>query len=143
QRVKEYKEVLTNILNTEISPELLASKNGRSLQKTESIVGPYELCDFFLYYSVRFGQSPDKTLFLAYKAFEGKYSKKEIKKHLINFIKRFFANQFKRTGSSSLNNISETATVELHSFAQGDIEGRGSVSNFVTLFLHADKIDVE
>ncbi|MDR0724317.1 MAG: NAD(+) synthase [Endomicrobium sp.] len=96
QRVKEYKEVLTNILNTEISPELLPSKNGRSLQKTESIVGPYELCDFFLYYTVRFGQSPDKTLFLGYKAFEGKYSKKEIKKYLINFIKRFFANQFKR-----------------------------------------------
>jgi NAD+ synthase (glutamine-hydrolysing) len=96
QRVKKYEEVLTNILNTEISPELLPSKNGKSLQKTETIVGPYELCDFFLYYTTRFGQSPDKTLFLATKAFAGKYSKKEIKKHLINFIERFFTNQFKR-----------------------------------------------
>jgi NAD+ synthase (glutamine-hydrolysing) len=96
QRVKEYQKVLANILNTEITPELLPSKNGKILQKTESIVGPYELCDFFLYYTVRFGQSPDKTLFLASNAFSKKYNKKEIKMYLINFIERFFSNQFKR-----------------------------------------------
>ncbi|MDR1522630.1 MAG: NAD(+) synthase [Endomicrobium sp.] len=96
QRLKECQKVLTNILNTEITPELLPSKNGEILQKTENIVGPYELCDFFLYYTVRFGNSPDKILFLASKAFGDKYSKKEIKAHLINFIKRFFSNQFKR-----------------------------------------------
>jgi NAD+ synthase (glutamine-hydrolysing) len=74
----------------------LPSKDGKIFQKTERIVGPYELCDFFLYYTVRFGQSPDKTLFLAAKTFSKKYSKKEIKTHFVNFIERFFSNQFKR-----------------------------------------------
>ncbi|MDR2066953.1 MAG: NAD(+) synthase [Endomicrobium sp.] len=96
KRVKKYEKVLTDILNTEISPELLPSKDGKIFQKTERIVGPYELCDFFLYYTVRFGQSPDKTLFLAAKTFSKKYSKKEIKTHFVNFIERFFSNQFKR-----------------------------------------------
>jgi NAD+ synthase (glutamine-hydrolysing) len=96
QRVKIYKEALIDILNTDISPELLPSKNGKISQKTEDIIGPYELHDFFLYYTVRFGQKPEKTLFLATKAFNKIYSKEDIKKHLKTFLKRFFFSQFKR-----------------------------------------------
>jgi NAD+ synthase (glutamine-hydrolysing) len=95
-KIKKYKKVLTDILNTEISPELLPARNGEISQKTEDIIGPFELHDFFLYYTVRFGQKPDKTLMLAIKAFKGKYNKEEIEKHLKTFIKRFFENQFKR-----------------------------------------------
>ncbi|MDR1952464.1 MAG: NAD(+) synthase [Elusimicrobiota bacterium] len=96
QRVREYKEALDLVLSTEISPELLANDKGKISQKTESIIGPYELHDFFLYYTIRFGQSPQKTLFLAQKAFNNKYKISEIKKHLTVFLKRFFKNQFKR-----------------------------------------------
>ncbi|MDR2428145.1 MAG: NAD(+) synthase, partial [Endomicrobium sp.] len=96
QRVKIYKEALIDILNTDISPELLPSKNGKIFQKTEDIIGPYELHDFFLYYTVRFGQKPEKTLFLAAKAFNKIYSKEYIKKHFKTFFKRFFFSQFKR-----------------------------------------------
>jgi NAD+ synthase (glutamine-hydrolysing) len=96
KRVEEYKETLYAILNTEISPELLPLTDGKIAQKTENIIGPYELHDFFLYYTVRFGQSPDKTLMLACKAFRGKYDVEEVEKYLKIFIKRFFANQFKR-----------------------------------------------
>jgi len=96
QRVKGYKEALIDILNTDISPELLPSKNGKISQKTEDIIGPYELHDFFLYYTVRFGQKPEKTLFLAVKAFNKIYSKEDIKKHFKTFLKRFFFSQFKR-----------------------------------------------
>jgi NAD+ synthase (glutamine-hydrolysing) len=96
EKVKEYKSTLIAILNTEISPELVSSNNGKISQKTEDIIGPYELHDFFLYYTVRFGQSPDKTLMLAIKAFDGRYNSEEIKIHLKTFIKRFFSNQFKR-----------------------------------------------
>jgi NAD+ synthase (glutamine-hydrolysing) len=96
QRVKGYKKALTAVLNTEISPELLPSNNGKILHKTEEIIGPYELHDFFLYYTVRFGQEPSKTLMLACKAFKGKYNKEEIKKYLKVFIRRFFSSQFKR-----------------------------------------------
>jgi NAD+ synthase (glutamine-hydrolysing) len=96
ERIEKYKEALLAVLNTEISPELLPADKGKISQKTENIIGPYELHDFFLYYTVRFGQKPDKTLMLAVKAFEGKYDREEIKKHLSVFIRRFFTNQFKR-----------------------------------------------
>jgi NAD+ synthase (glutamine-hydrolysing) len=96
ERVKKYKKALLSVLNTEISPELIPLHNGNISQKTEDIIGPYELHDFFLYYTVRFGQTPDKTLMLAAKAFKNKYKKEDIKKHLIVFIERFFSNQFKR-----------------------------------------------
>jgi NAD+ synthase (glutamine-hydrolysing) len=95
-RVANYKNVLIDILNTEISPELIPSKDGSISQLTENIIGPYELHDFFLYYTIRFGQQPDKTLMLAEKAFRGRYSKDVITKYLKIFIERFFANQFKR-----------------------------------------------
>ena len=89
--------VLRGILNTEISPELLPpDEEGGIAQKTEDIVGPYELHDFYLYSFVRRGFSPAKTLWLAEQAFEGKYERATLKKWLVNFYKRFFAQQFKR-----------------------------------------------
>lgn len=90
--------ILQDILNTPVSPELLpADGDGNISQKTEDIVGPYELHDFFLYYFVRFGFTPGKILFLAENAFEGVYSEEIIKKWLKVFLRRFFAQQFKRS----------------------------------------------
>ncbi len=89
--------VLKSILNTEISPELLPpDETGNIAQKTEDLVGPYELHDFYLYQFVRRGFSPKKTLFLAEYAFQDKYDRATLKKWLVNFYKRFFAQQFKR-----------------------------------------------
>ncbi|WP_320034520.1 NAD(+) synthase [Halarcobacter sp.] len=92
---QEIKEVLIDILNTPISPELLPPNSDKISQETESIIGPYELHDFFLYHFIRYGAKPSKILFLANTAFE-EYSKDEIKKWLDIFIKRFFTQQFKR-----------------------------------------------
>lgn len=89
--------ILEDILSTPISPELTSAKDGAISQKTEDIIGPYELHDFFLYYFVRWGMSPRKILFLAERAFEGKYAAIEIKKWLKLFIVRFFRNQWKRS----------------------------------------------
>ena len=88
---------LTDILNTEISPELLPPENGKIAQKTEELVGPYELHDFYLYYAIRWGFSPEKVYFLANKAFDGVYDAPTLKKWLKNFYKRFFSQQFKRS----------------------------------------------
>lgn len=91
------KEILQDILDTPVSPELLpADDNGDISQKTEDIVGPYELHDFFLYYMIRFGFSPEKILFLAKNAFSD-YPVGEIHKWLKTFLNRFFAQQFKRS----------------------------------------------
>lgn len=90
--------ILQDILITPVSPELLpADGNGNISQKTEDIVGPYELHDFFLYYFVRFGFTPDKIMFLTKNAFEGIYTNEIIKKWLKVFLRRFFAQQFKRS----------------------------------------------
>ena len=89
-------KTLQVILDTPVSPELLEHKNGEITQKTEEIVGPYELHDFFLYHFVKYGASPSKILFLAQIAFDKKYDKTTIKKWLELFIKRFFTQQFKR-----------------------------------------------
>ena len=96
------KKVLRDILDTPISPELLKAKNGKIDQKTEDIIGPYELHDFFLYHFVRWASSPSKILFLAERAFihpgfGKKYTKEIIKKWLRLFIQRFFGNQWKRS----------------------------------------------
>lgn len=92
------KNVLYKILDTPISPELLPpDSKGEIDQKTEDIVGPYELHDFFLYHMVRYGARPQKILFLAQRAFEGKYSCETIKKWLKVFYRRFFSQQFKRS----------------------------------------------
>ncbi len=90
--------ILSDILSTPISPELLPSADpGVFSQKTEDIIGPYELHDFFLYYFLRQGISPDKLLFLACRAFSGKYDEASINKWLKLFIRRFFSQQFKRS----------------------------------------------
>ncbi len=90
--------VLKDILATEISPELLPpTESGEIAQKTEDLVGPYILHDFFLYYAIRWGFSPDKVQYLAENAFEGVYDNVTIKKWLVNFYKRFFSQQFKRS----------------------------------------------
>ncbi|MDR1905838.1 MAG: NAD(+) synthase [Clostridiales bacterium] len=89
-------EVIREILSTPISPELLPPSKGEIFQKTEDIVGPYELHDFFLYYTVRFAYPPDKVFRLARRAFLGAYEEDVIKAWLNVFVKRFFKNQFKR-----------------------------------------------
>ncbi len=89
--------VLRDILNTPVSPELLPPENGDISQRTEEIVGPYELHDFFLYYFVRFGFKPSKIYRIALIAFEGKYTPQIILSWLKVFIRRFFAQQFKRS----------------------------------------------
>ncbi len=94
----ETKNILKDILDTPVSPELLpANGNGEIAQKTEDLVGPYELHDFFLYYFVRWGFTPKKILFLAEQAFENKYSRNILIKWLQVFFKRFFSQQFKRS----------------------------------------------
>jgi NAD+ synthase (glutamine-hydrolysing) len=92
------REILKDITNTPVSPELLpADTAGNIAQKTEDIVGPYELHDFFLYYFVRFGFEAKKIYFLAQQAFKNDYSDEEIKKWLGVFLNRFFSQQFKRS----------------------------------------------
>ena len=91
-------KILEVILSTEISPELLPpDSSGNIAQKTEDIVGPYVLHDFFLYYIVRWGFAPDKVRYIARKTFACEFSDGEIDKWLKNFYKRFFAQQFKRS----------------------------------------------
>lgn len=91
------KSVLLDVLDTPVSPELLPPKDGEISQKTEELVGPYELHDFFLYYFMRFGFPPKKILRIAKLAFDGIYTEDVIKKWLEVFIKRFFSQQFKRS----------------------------------------------
>ncbi|HPB39651.1 MAG TPA: NAD(+) synthase [Flexilinea sp.] len=94
---KQVSEILSDILNTPVSPELLPAAEGKISQLTENIIGPYELHDFFLYYFIRHGFSPEKVAWLANYAFKDTYSADEIQKWLKVFIKRFFNNQFKRS----------------------------------------------
>ena len=95
---RKSKLILCDILETPVSPELLPpDKDGDISQKTEEVVGPYELHDFYLYYMLRFGFKPEKIFNLAVLAFEGTYSKEEIIKWMTLFYKRFFQQQFKRS----------------------------------------------
>ena len=92
------KEILIDITETPVSPELLpAGKDGKILQVTEDLVGPYELHDFFLYNFFRFGFAPEKIQFLSEKAFAGSYDSATISKWLRTFLRRFFSQQFKRS----------------------------------------------
>ena len=91
------KNVLRDIADTPISPELLPPKQGEIAQKTEELVGPYELHDFFLYCVVRWGFGPHKTYRLAVYAFDGVYNRSTILKWLQTFYRRFFSQQFKRS----------------------------------------------
>ncbi len=94
---QELKDVLYDVLDTPVSPELLPPKDGEIAQKTEDLVGPYELHDFFLYYFLRFGYEPAKIYRLAKYAFEGEYEDEVIYKWLYTFCRRFFTQQFKRS----------------------------------------------
>ena len=101
---RQTSRLLLDIVDTPISPELTpADENGQIKQKTEDLVGPYELHDFFLYYFLRFGFSPDKIFLLAQKAFDGhdervsNYDDEAIRKWLFTFLRRFFSQQFKRS----------------------------------------------
>ncbi|HAV90337.1 MAG TPA: NAD(+) synthase [Eubacterium sp.] len=102
---KGLSDVLKDVLDTPVSPELLPPEDGKISQKTEDLVGPYELHDFFLYYALRFGFSPEKVYFLACHAFakpnevkgSEAYDKEVILKWLKVFYRRFFAQQFKRS----------------------------------------------
>lgn len=94
---KELAVILQDVLNTPVSPELLPPSGGEISQKTEDIVGPYELHDFFLYYFVRCTFSPGKIYRLAKTAFAGKFDDETIKKWLDIFMRRFFTQQFKRS----------------------------------------------
>ena len=92
------KNILKDIIDTPVSPELLPkSESGEIVQKTEDILGPYEVHDFFLYHFVKYGVSPQKVLYLAKIAFDDKYSDMDLEKFLKTFIRRFFNNQFKRS----------------------------------------------
>ena len=93
----ELSRVLQDVLDTPVSPELLPPENGTISQKTEDLVGPYELHDFFLYHMMRYGEEPEKVYRLANYAFEGQYDTEVILKWLRAFYRRFFSQQFKRS----------------------------------------------
>ncbi|MBS4804398.1 MAG: NAD(+) synthase [Clostridium sp.] len=98
ESTNEVSETLLDILDTPVSPELLPkSDKGEIVQKTEDIVGPYELHDFYLYHFIKNGSSKERILFLAKEAFKDDYSEEEIEKWLDKFIYRFFTQQFKRS----------------------------------------------
>jgi NAD+ synthase (glutamine-hydrolysing) len=95
-------KVLYDVLETPISPELLRPERGKIAQRSEEVIGPVELADFYLYPFIRFGMRPGKILYLATEVrkqglFEGQYTLDDLHKWLKSFIERFFANQFKRT----------------------------------------------
>ena len=94
---QELREVLLDVLDTPVSPELLPPKDGEIAQKTEDLVGPYELHDFYLYYFLRFGYEPAKIYRLAREAFKGEYDDETIYRWLSTFCRRFFNQQFKRS----------------------------------------------
>lgn len=91
------RKVLQDILDTPVSPELLPPVDGKISQKTEDLVGPYELHDFFLYYMLRFGFAPGKIFRMACTAFAGVYDAKTVHHWLRTFYRRFFTQQFKRS----------------------------------------------
>ncbi|MBQ4538232.1 MAG: NAD(+) synthase [Oscillospiraceae bacterium] len=94
---QQLREVLLDVLDTPVSPELLPAKDGEIAQKTEDLVGPYELHDFFLYYAIRCRFTPAKILRIAETTFEGSYDRTTLLKWLENFYRRFFSQQFKRS----------------------------------------------
>ncbi|MGL5435773.1 MAG: NAD(+) synthase [Lachnospiraceae bacterium] len=93
----ELAAILRDVLDTPVSPELLPPEDGKISQKTEDLVGPYELHDFFMYYILRFGYRPAKIYRMAVRAFAGEYDRSTIYQWLSVFYKRFFTQQFKRS----------------------------------------------
>ena len=103
------KDIILDILDTPISPELIEVKEDEISQKTEDIIGPYELHDFFLFHFIHEHLNLKKIYLIAIKSFENKYSKETIKKWLKVFIKRFFNSQFKRSCTPDGSKISEVS----------------------------------
>ena len=97
EKDREMKDVLYDVLDTPVSPELLPPKDGQIAQKTEGLVAPYELHDFYLYYFLRFGYEPSKIYRIAREGFAGEYDEETIYKWLHTFCRRFFSQQFKRS----------------------------------------------
>lgn len=93
----QLRDVLYDVLDTPVSPELLPPEDGVISQKTEDLIGPYELHDFYLYYILRFGYAPSKIYRMAVHAFQGTYQEETILKWLKVFYRRFFSQQFKRS----------------------------------------------
>ncbi|MBO7146932.1 MAG: NAD(+) synthase, partial [Lentisphaeria bacterium] len=95
------RDLLMDVVNTPVSPELLpAAEDGAIKQKTEDIIGPYEVHDFYLYHFFKYGMDPEKLLFLASLAFGEDYPEEKLKQYLALFIRRFFTQQFKRSCST-------------------------------------------
>ena len=92
----DLRKTLRGVLDTPVSPELLPAEKGEIVQKTEDIVGPYELHDFFLWHFLD-GRSPEDILTDAVNVFEGEYAPEVVRKWLLSFINRFFTQQFKRS----------------------------------------------
>lgn len=98
EKLPKVKAILQDIIDTPVSPELLpADEQGKIKQKTEEILGPYEIHDFFLYYFFKYGASPKKILFLAEQVFGKEFTKDQLKGYLKNFLRRFVTQQFKRS----------------------------------------------
>ncbi len=125
----EIKEELFDILDTPISPELIPANDDKISQKTEDIIGPYELHDFFLYHFIRYNLEPKKIFELACYAYKDKYDKETIHKWLTLFIKRFFSNQFKR---SAMPDGVKVGTVSVS--PRGDLRMPSDASNYTFLF---------
>ena len=97
EKEPKLREILEDILDTPVSPELIPSGGDEIVQETEKIIGPYELHDFFLYHFIKYGAEPEKIRYLANIAFQGRYDDATIVKWLRLFLTRFFAQQFKRS----------------------------------------------
>ena len=98
EKLPKVKAILQDIIDTPVSPELLpADEQGKIKQKTEDILGPYEIHDFFLYHFFKYGASPKKILFLAEQVFGKEFTKDQLKGYLKNFLRRFVTQQFKRS----------------------------------------------
>ena len=128
---KEKSDVLLDVLDTPVSPELLPHDNDRISQVTEDLVGPYALHDFFLYYFMRYGFTPEKLLFMAEYAFHGEYDRETISKWLKIFLKRFFSQQFKR---SCLPDGPKVGSVTLSPRADWRMPSDASVNAWLTEF---------
>ena len=109
EEYEEIKDILLDILDTPVSPELLPAKDDEIVQITEDVVGPYELHDFFLYHFIHHHQDVIKVYEMAKHTFRNNYTDETIKKWLVQFIKRFFNNQFKRSCSPDGPKISEVS----------------------------------
>ena len=123
-------EVVQDILDTPVSPELLPpDETGEASQKTEEILGEYDLLDFILYYHLKYGMHPQKLYYYACVAFSQNYSADYIKEKLQLFYRRFFASQFKRAAAPESAILTEVCLHTLQFQMPGDMSAK--------LFLHA------